>query len=628
MKGLFKKLSILVVSLAMVFGVGLVNNEKSAKAAEEVYKSLTFPDDNQENNKVSAYDVSWTAKNGADSYTITNANNNRWNNKWTYIKMGSKNAAYVGTITTDFAIDKAITKVVTTIDKVTASSINSTYLEVASDSEFKTIVEKVTVNIAQGNLAYTITNPSANLFYRLTFDCKKSSNGVVQISKVGYYAEIAERTLDNLTLSGTLNKSTYTVGEAFSSEGLTITANYSDGSTEDVTSKVTWPELTIGMTSITGTYEDKTILVTGITVKEKPTDLVLSEIKITEGENVKKTYYIGDVVDSTGLTVTARYLSKSDSNYEISTDVTDKVYWTLDTTVANAEAKLTASFTDGDVTKTAFITVVVEVVRPLPTTENWTLVEDATTLKAGDKLVLTENTKGKVASSLSGDFLSEAAATFSLDHKTMDANDEEALILTLGGKSGAWTLSNSNNELLGATAQKKVAFGKGTTTWTISIDSEAKATIQNTTLACGRFLYNVKSPRFTTYTSSVNASMLLIQLYRCETTYTEVGQLMKDIQDADFCSDYSLANGFLARYENLSEEDKAYFKNAIISEDGTTYLERLNFFAAKAGQNQLTSYNLLSDKHQNLYMLILISGLGLASVLGYYFINKKRMLSK
>ena len=76
------------------------------------------------------------------------------------------------------------------------------------------------------------------------------------------------RTLKNLSLSGSLVKTEYTTDDTFSPEGLTITANYSDETTEDVTNDVTWPALTAGMTSITGTYEDKTIEVTGITVTE------------------------------------------------------------------------------------------------------------------------------------------------------------------------------------------------------------------------------------------------------------------------------------------------------------------------------------------------------------------------
>lgn len=99
---------------------------------------------------------------------------------------------------------------------------------------------------------------------------------------------------------------------------------------------------------------------------------------------------------------------------------------------------------------------------------------------------------------------------------------------------------------------------------------------------------------------------------------------MKDIQEADFCSDYSLANGFLTRYQNLSDEDKAFFESAIISTDGTTYLERLNFFANKANQNQLTSYNFINDEYQNLYMVLFIVGMGMISIIVYAYILKKK----
>ena len=93
---------------------------------------------------------------------------------------------------------------------------------------------------------------------------------------------------------------------------------------------------------------------------------------------------------------------------------------------------------------------------------------------------------------------------------------ENVVELTLGGSSGSWTLSNNEGKLLGATAAKKLAWDKGTTTWSISIQN-GNATIQNGTSTYGRFLYNVNTPRFTTYTSDATSSMLLPQIYRKET---------------------------------------------------------------------------------------------------------------
>ena len=142
----------------------------------------------------------------------------------------------------------------------------------------------------------------------------------------------------------------------------------------------------------------------------------------------------------------------------------------------------------------------------------WKLVTSADQLAAGAKLVLASNAKGFVASSISSQYMTQVAATFSDDKSTLTAVPDGAVVLTLGGTAGAWTLANDAGQLLGATAVKKVAWGSGTTTWSISL-ADGNATIQNTTSSYGRFLHNVTSTRFTTYTSNTSSSMLLPQLY-------------------------------------------------------------------------------------------------------------------
>lgn len=153
--------------------------------------------------------------------------------------------------------------------------------------------------------------------------------------------------------------------------------------------------------------------------------------------------------------------------------------------------------------------------------QTWTKVTDASTLKAGDQLVIACDSKDVVAGNITSQYLSKVAATFA--ENTISSLPADAVVLTLGGTSGAWTLSNESSNLLGATAVKKVAWGSGTTTWSISIDVDGNATIQNGTSSYGRFLYNNSSPRFTTYTSNTTASMLLPQLYRLEVAGGEGG---------------------------------------------------------------------------------------------------------
>lgn len=177
----------------------------------------------------------------------------------------------------------------------------------------------------------------------------------------------------------------------------------------------------------------------------------------------------------------------------------------------------TLSFTAGKVSK---FTVKDFKMKAL-VTESWNLVTDASTLKVGDELVIASNEKGVVAGNISDDYLSKVTSTFSEDMSTIAELGQGAVVFTLGGEADAWTLSNSEGKLLGCTAVKKVAWADGTTTWKISIGTNSDATIQSTNTSYGRFLYNVQSTRFTTYTSNPNAGMLLPQIYRHETTIVD-----------------------------------------------------------------------------------------------------------
>ena len=106
-----------------------------------------------------------------------------------------------------------------------------------------------------------------------------------------------------------------------------------------------------------------------------------------------------------------------------------------------------------------------------------------------------------------------ASISVTISDDTITDLPSDVVRMTLGGKSGEWTFANEDGELLGATAVKKVAWGSGTTTWSISIVSDA-ATISNSNSSYGKILYNVNSPRFTTYTSNPTASMVLPQIYK------------------------------------------------------------------------------------------------------------------
>lgn len=153
-------------------------------AAEEVYKTALFGE-SYNSKAVSSYDNSWSATNEDFTVDLTNFNNN--NNGWSYVKCGRKNYESTGTITTASAIDKAVTKVVVTVDAFTSGKVNSFKLYVASNAEFSTDIQTISHSIATGANTFTVTAPTENQFYKIEIDCASGSNGLVQISKIEYY---------------------------------------------------------------------------------------------------------------------------------------------------------------------------------------------------------------------------------------------------------------------------------------------------------------------------------------------------------------------------------------------------------------------------------------------------------
>ena len=160
-----------------------------------------------------------------------------------------------------------------------------------------------------------------------------------------------------------------------------------------------------------------------------------------------------------------------------------------------------------------------------PASKSAALVTDASTLKAGDQIILsaTANDSTFAAGAMSGEFLS------SVETK-LDALDKKVEIFTLGGSAGAWTLTASDGKKISAVKAKELSnSGKGTDTWTIAIDDNGAATIASTNTACGRILYNVRNPRFLNYISDTNVSMLLPSIYKLDTAAARESGIVTDL---------------------------------------------------------------------------------------------------
>ena len=287
------------------------------------------------------------------------------------------------------------------------------------------------------------------------------------------------------------------------------------------------------------------IVVTNSTEEE----LSLNSVSFTAEENISGQFYIAFNSETPKYT-SAGHPSKTAnltvSDVKVAPKAKATVYMAIKpfTAKTGSTLKLAVNGYEKTLTLKNDITFTAGHIKPLnfnyDTKLVWTLVSDANTLAAGNKLVIASNTKGKVASSFSSGYLKEEFATFSSDNLTIESLPSSALVLTLGGASGNWTLANGNGLLLGATKAKKLAFGDGTTLWSISITNTGTTTIQNGTSANGRLLHNVNDARFTTYTSNANAAMLLPQIYRLESVLPSLATPEVHAEVRDVNSVYAL----------------------------------------------------------------------------------------
>lgn len=181
-----KHLRLIMLSLLAMICMG------GYSQSDELYKTLSFPDEKQDVSGVSSYEKDWTATIGTDTWTISNFNNNNWKNGWESIKCGRKNYASEASIATDTDLGAAITRVVVNYGTVkNVTDITYCRLTVASDAKFQNIIERkktTPLTPTTKKTEFVVTNPKEGLYYKIEYKLAESSaNGFVEISNVEYY---------------------------------------------------------------------------------------------------------------------------------------------------------------------------------------------------------------------------------------------------------------------------------------------------------------------------------------------------------------------------------------------------------------------------------------------------------
>lgn len=129
--------------------------------------------------------------------------------------------------------------------------------------------------------------------------------------------------------------------------------------------------------------------------------------------------------------------------------------------------------------------------------KTYTKVTDASTLSAGDVIILACDTKNVYAGPMGDNtYFSSVSAR------------ENAIEFTLSGNASGWKMTTSEGTV-GASQPKALSKATGVQTWKITI-TNGNASITNTTAANGTIQYNASSPRFLNYATNQTA----IQIYK------------------------------------------------------------------------------------------------------------------
>lgn len=207
------------------------------------------------------------------------------------------------------------------------------------------------------------------------------------------------------------------------------------------------------------------------------------------------------------------------------------IYYTLDgTTPTTSSTRYTQSLTisetttvkaiavsDGEESATATAKYTIGATASDPDTKTFRLVSSVDELESGMRYIIACGSEATAAGSLSSQILGSEDVSVLGDVITIGSG---VAVFVLEETSDGWTFQNeSTDQYLYATTAKKLAYNTSEKTWTLS---NGTAGVIMTYGSYGTMFYNVGSPRFTTYTSDPNASMIQANLYMEDSSATPV----------------------------------------------------------------------------------------------------------
>ncbi len=235
------KITSLALGAAMVVGVGIASSSKRVGEAKA--------DDT----------ISFTTTNAEITATGTNKTITVSGLTLTFSSISAVDAAFVQNAKNATIVSSEVAgeiKSVTIYDCATTSTKTDGSFSVyggTSSTAIDTKIEDVT-GLSSTASNQTIEFGSGYSFFKVVI----GSARVLKHSKIDVvYGSASTATLESISLSGSMTKTSYTTSESWSPAGFTVTAHYDDESTKDVTNSATWTyspeEPTVSTTSVTAT---------------------------------------------------------------------------------------------------------------------------------------------------------------------------------------------------------------------------------------------------------------------------------------------------------------------------------------------------------------------------------------
>ncbi len=242
--------------------------------------------------------------------------------------------------------------------------------------------------------------------------------------------------------------------------------------------------------------------------------------------------------------------------------------------VAAGTATITVNATASDLYKAASetFTVTVKTMDVAPegsVTSYYSLVteSDASTLKAGDKLIVVCESKNRAMAAQSGTKCDYVDVVIS-DH-TIATSYSDVNVVTLEAAEGGWYLKTDQGYLTSTAAKSIKAEGTTATASvvTIDIDNDNNAAIDFG--EAGTLQYNASSPRFCTYTSTQTA----VQIYRLvESNSFDITMTDAEWRTLVSAADATLPEGLTAYVVTTNDGTTATLTEAAAIKANTPYI--------------------------------------------------------